>query len=169
MPGSESVAGVPAPATTPAPIDHEAQRTGAITTAGDDRAGICYEVRSYVVDILDKKIPDTPEAQAAADTVFGVIYTIDDDDWATPEAWRKANPNWGVSVPPQEIANKAHKAIQLASAMAIKDELGEREYEARAAGVPAEKAAGIATQIARDRIDQEAHETAVDDPKSQPA
>lgn len=93
-----------------------------ITTAGSDRAGICYEVRSYVCKILQ---------QAAADeTWFGVIYTIDrdenaageaaeqGDDWQAETSWRKANPNWGVSVEPNHIARMATKAMQLPSAQA---------------------------------------------------
>lgn len=92
-----------------------------ITTAGSDRAGICYEVRSYVCKILE---------QAARDeTWFGVVYTIDrdenavgeldqGDDWQSEEAWRKANPNWGVSVEPSHIARMATKAMQLPSAQA---------------------------------------------------
>lgn len=81
-----------------------------ISTAGSDQAGICYEVRSYVVKIL--------EGTAQDDSFFGIIFTIDDeDDWASgPEVWRKANPNWGISVDPEEFARKIQKAIQLASA-----------------------------------------------------
>ena len=82
----------------------------AITTAGSNEAGICYEVRTYLTRILEQKIQD--------DTVFGIIFTIDeDDDWASgPEVWRKANPNWGVSVNPEEIGKKIQRATQLASA-----------------------------------------------------
>ena len=80
-----------------------------ITTAGFNRTGICYEQRAYVSKILNGSVND-PE-------YFGIIYTIDeDDDWATPEAWAKANPNWGVSVNPQDIERKARKAIEMASA-----------------------------------------------------
>ncbi len=79
-----------------------------ITTAGSDRAGVCYEVRSYVIKIL--------EGVAQDDRVFGIIYGIDDDDdWADPESWKKANPNWGVSVFPEAIAAEAHQALQMAS------------------------------------------------------
>jgi phage terminase large subunit-like protein len=81
-----------------------------ITTAGSDQAGICYEVHQFVVRIL--------EGTAKDESYFGIIFTIDDDDdWAAgPQVWRKANPNWGVSVDPEEIAQKCQKAIQLASA-----------------------------------------------------
>lgn len=81
----------------------------AITTAGFDRSGICYEERSYISKVLDRVIED--------EEYFGVIYTIDDaDDWADPASWQKANPNWGVSVKPEAIEREARKALQMASA-----------------------------------------------------
>jgi phage terminase large subunit-like protein len=80
-----------------------------ITTAGNDRSGICFEVRSYVIDILSGKKHD--------EAVFGIVYTIDKkDDWALESSWIKANPNWGVSVFPNDIGQKATKAMQTASA-----------------------------------------------------
>jgi phage terminase large subunit-like protein len=82
-----------------------------ITTAGSNRSGICYEVRSYVKGVLEGKIVD--------DTQFGVIYSIDDDDdWTSEIALRKANPNWGVSVQPEVVSALLQKAIQLPSASA---------------------------------------------------
>lgn len=81
----------------------------AITTAGFNRAGICYEQRTYVTKILDGVAKD--------EEYFGIIYTLDEgDDWTDPEVWRKANPNWGVSVDPGDIARKARKAKEMASA-----------------------------------------------------
>lgn len=63
----------------------------AITTAGSDRAGICYELRDYTIKVLKGVIQD--------ETWFGIIYTIDEGDlWHDPAVWRKANPNLGVSV-----------------------------------------------------------------------
>ena len=80
-----------------------------ITTAGSNRAGICYEQHKYVCRILGRSADD--------DSFFGIIFTIDDeDDWALIENIRKANPNWGVSVDPAEIEKKLQKALQLASA-----------------------------------------------------
>ena len=75
----------------------------AITTAGFNREGICYEIRGYVVKILEGSIED--------DTTFGIIYTLDEgDDWRDPDVWIKANPNLGVSVKPDDIARLAKKA-----------------------------------------------------------
>lgn len=80
-----------------------------ITTAGSDQSGICYEQRTYVTKILEKVFDD--------DTYFGIIYTIDKaDDWLDPNVWEKANPNYGVSVNPDDIDRLAKKAEQLPSA-----------------------------------------------------
>lgn len=82
----------------------------AITTAGSDRSGICYEIRDYVIKILKGVTPD--------DTVFGLIYTIDDgDDWTDEAVWIKANPNLGVSVKLEDLRNKCRKAMQTPSAV----------------------------------------------------
>jgi len=80
-----------------------------ITTAGSNRAGICYEQRAYVVKILSGVHSD--------DTYFGIIYSIDkDDDWTDPAVWEKANPNYGISVYPEDIARLCAKAQQMPSA-----------------------------------------------------
>lgn len=83
----------------------------AITTAGSNRAGVCYEQRDYVCKVLQKIAVD--------ETYFGIIYTIDEDtdDWTTEDAWRKANPNYGVSVNPEDLRRKAAKAMQMPSAV----------------------------------------------------
>lgn len=82
----------------------------AITTAGSNRAGICYEQRTYVTKILDRVVED--------DTYWGVIYSIDDDDdWTDPTIWEKANPNFGVSVYPEDIARLCRKAQEMPSAV----------------------------------------------------
>lgn len=81
----------------------------AITTAGFNRAGICYEQRTYATKVL--------EGLAEDDTYFGVIWTIDEgDDPFDPASWAKANPNWGVSVIPESIERNARVARQMASA-----------------------------------------------------
>lgn len=80
-----------------------------ITTAGTNRAGVCYELRTYTVKLL---------RQAANDeTFFGIIYTIDHsekadevDDWTDPACWIKANPNLGVSVSLEDLQRKCDKA-----------------------------------------------------------
>ena len=80
-----------------------------ITTAGSDRAGICYEQRDYTIKVLDGVIED--------ETWFGAIFTLDeDDDWRDPVNWRKANPNLGVSVLRDDLEAAARKALATPSA-----------------------------------------------------
>ena len=80
-----------------------------ITTSGFNRAGICYEQRAYSLKLLDQVISD--------EEYFSIVYTIDEgDDWTRPETWQKANPNWGISVNPEDIARKARKAMEMAAA-----------------------------------------------------
>ena len=80
-----------------------------ITTAGSNRAGICYEVRGFVKKVLD--------GSAVDETQFGIIYGLDDgDDWTSEEALIKANPNWGVSVMPEVLLPLQAKAMSMPSA-----------------------------------------------------
>lgn len=81
-----------------------------ITTAGSNRTGICYEQRTYLTKILDRVAQD--------ETYFGIIYTLDDGDrWEDESSWAKANPNYGVSVYPDDMARLVAKAMQMASAV----------------------------------------------------
>jgi phage terminase large subunit-like protein len=86
-----------------------------ITTAGSNRTGICYEQRAYVMKVLGGKHPD--------DSYFGIIFTIDKEDvektnyFADPAVWAKANPNFGISVNPDDLARKALKAQKTPSAL----------------------------------------------------
>lgn len=81
-----------------------------ITTAGVNLAGICYEQRSYLMKIL--------EGVAKDESYWGMIYSIDEgDDPFDEQSWRKANPNYGVSVFPAYLQDKARKAQQLPSAL----------------------------------------------------
>jgi phage terminase large subunit-like protein len=95
-----------------------------ITTSGSDRAGICYEVRGFVTQILNDVLIRHDglgykiEGSGAVDeSQFGIIYTIDDtDDWTSEDALIKANPNWGVSVMPEIVIPLQQKAVQMPSA-----------------------------------------------------
>ena len=81
-----------------------------ITTAGSNRAGICYEVRTFVTKLLEGVLED--------DSQFGIIYGLDDgDDWTAEESLIKANPNWGISVRPEVLLPLQAKAMQLPSAV----------------------------------------------------
>ena len=80
-----------------------------ITTAGSNRAGICYEIRTFVNRLLEVLFED--------DSQFGIIYGLDDaDDWTSEAALIKANPNWGISVRPEVLLPLQAKAMQMPSA-----------------------------------------------------
>ena len=80
-----------------------------ISTAGSNRAGICYEVRGFVTKVLNGSVKD--------DSQFGIIYGLDDnDDWTTESALIKANPNWGISVMPEVLLPLQAKAMTMPSA-----------------------------------------------------
>lgn len=80
-----------------------------ITTAGKNPNSFCYEQRGYAIKILEQTAVD--------DSFFALIYTIDEeDDWKDPAIWEKANPNYGVSVSPEDLENQSRKAQEVASA-----------------------------------------------------
>lgn len=82
----------------------------ATTTAGSSLAGICAEKRDYLRKVLQGVIAD--------EAFFGVEYTIDEgDDWRDEATWRKANPNYGVSVQPDDLQRKAREAEHSPSAI----------------------------------------------------
>ncbi len=81
-----------------------------ITTAGFNRASLCWELHEYTQKILNQVSKD--------DSFFGIIFTIDEgDDWRLPETWSKANPNFGLSVKPDDLERKATKAKEMPSAL----------------------------------------------------
>lgn len=62
-----------------------------ITTAGSNLGGPCYEKRRDIIRILERQVED--------ETIFGIIFGIDEDDpWDSPASLKKANPNYGISV-----------------------------------------------------------------------
>lgn len=83
----------------------------AITTAGFILDGICVEVRTYLISVLEGKRQD--------DDVFGYIYTLDaGDDPFKEENWHKANPGLGSSKTIDYLRGMARKAKALPSALA---------------------------------------------------
>lgn len=77
----------------------------AITTAGVDVHGICYDKLEYLQKILDGTVVD--------EQFWGVNYTIDEGDaWDDETTWAKANPNFGVSVSIDDLRRKATEARQ---------------------------------------------------------
>lgn len=79
-----------------------------ITTAGSNLGGPCYEKRRDIIRILEGQVTD--------ETIFGIIYGIDEDDpWDDPESLKKANPNYGVSVFPEFLLAQLEQAKRSAS------------------------------------------------------
>lgn len=76
-----------------------------ITTAGYDLNSICYEQHDYAVKVRDGVLKD--------ERYLPVIYAADiEDDPFIEKTWKKANPNYGVSVKKEYISEQAEKARQ---------------------------------------------------------
>ena len=96
-----------------------------ITTAGSNRAGVCYDQRIYLTKLLNTVLRRHDgmgykvEGEAAQDEAYwGIIYTLDaEDDPLDEGTWQKANPNFGVSVDPDDLRRMASVAKVQASAL----------------------------------------------------
>lgn len=78
--------------------------TLAITTAGYDRNSICWEMHEYARQVIAGTIQD--------DSFFGRIWAAPEDgDWTSPDVWREANPNFGVSLDEEYMDNECRKAV----------------------------------------------------------
>jgi phage terminase large subunit-like protein len=83
----------------------------AITTAGFDQCGICYEIYEYCKAILKGR------EGFQDDSFFAYISQIDAaDDWTDERNWYKANPNLGISVNLEYMRDMCRKALKLPSA-----------------------------------------------------
>jgi phage terminase large subunit-like protein len=85
-----------------------------ITTAGSDLVSPCGDQHLYACQVLDRVITD--------ESFFGFIAHADpEDDWTDEATWKKANPNYGVSVKPEDLRALVAKAIHMpAAAAAVK-------------------------------------------------
>jgi len=82
----------------------------AITTAGYDKQSICYEIYDYAKKIIDGSIKD--------ESFLPVIYEADEeDDILIEETWKKANPNYGISLKKEYMERESKKAETLPSYM----------------------------------------------------
>lgn len=82
-----------------------------ITTAGDDPVSPGGDEHDYACKILDGVLKD--------ETYFAFIAHADkDDNWLTESTWAKANPNWGVSIKPDDMRALAAKAQGIPAAAA---------------------------------------------------
>jgi phage terminase large subunit-like protein len=70
------------------------------------RHSVCYEVYDYACKVRDGVIVDP--------SLLPAIYEAEpDDDWKSPETWRKAHPGLGVSVKEAFFAAECAKAQHL--------------------------------------------------------
>lgn len=75
-----------------------------ISTAGDNIGGPCYQA------MLDAQ--RVVEGNERDDALFAALYGLDEgDDWTTEAALRKANPNFGVSVSAEFLAQERADAL----------------------------------------------------------
>ena len=82
-----------------------------ITTAGDDPISPCGDEHDYAVKILEGVLTD--------ETYYCFIASADpEDDWTLPYTAQKANPNYGISVNPEDLMAKVVKATGIPSAAA---------------------------------------------------
>lgn len=74
-----------------------------ITTAGFNKSGACYAYRENVIKVLRGINRD--------DSLFGIIYTLDDkSEWDDPKMWIKSNPNLGMSLSADYLADQVKDA-----------------------------------------------------------
>lgn len=78
-----------------------------ITTAGDNMNSFCYRRLEYSVKVVNGTVKD--------DTLFAFVSRADQDengevDYTNPIQHQKANPNYGVTIRPEEIMNDALQA-----------------------------------------------------------
>ena len=79
-----------------------------ITTAGFDRQSVCWEKHEYALKVREGIIKD--------ETFLPIIYAADaNDDIFSEDTWRKANPNYGVSLYKEYMQEQANKARTLPS------------------------------------------------------
>jgi len=82
-----------------------------ITTAGGDAVTPCGDQHHYAGQVLEGVLTD--------ESLLAFIAHADaDDDWTQEATWRKANPNYGVSVKPDDMRALVTKAIHMPSAAA---------------------------------------------------
>jgi len=84
-----------------------------ITTAGSDTSGPCYDKHLSAEKVLDGTLEN--------DHLFTAIFGIDQDDsWTDFGNWKKANPNFGVSVYEDNLRAMLRDAEQSPSEQNIK-------------------------------------------------
>jgi phage terminase large subunit-like protein len=85
-----------------------------LTTAGIGQTSICWKHHDYTARVVD------PATGVVDDAWFGFVAGADPEDaFDDPRVWAKANPNFGVSVKAEYLAEKAAKALQFPAAQNV--------------------------------------------------
>lgn len=104
------------------PVMYDAMKTGMgarsqplraiITTAGTDTSGPCYDKHLEAIKVLNGTLEN--------DELFTLVFALDeDDDWKDFAMWKKANPNFGVSVFESYFRGQLRDALQSPSQQSI--------------------------------------------------
>ena len=76
-----------------------------ITTAGNSKTSICWEVHNHAMDLIEGRKIDA--------RFYPVVYSAPQDaDWTDPEVWRSVNPSMGYTVPEEFYHDFCEQAKQ---------------------------------------------------------
>lgn len=76
-----------------------------ITTAGNDRNSICFEMHQKAMDILAGRKIDP--------SFYPIVYGLsDDDDWNDEKCWYKANPSLGQTINIDRVRDMYREALE---------------------------------------------------------
>lgn len=79
-----------------------------ISTVGSDTSSFAYELYDYAKKVQDGIVED--------ETVLPLIYGIEEaDDWTSLEAWKKANPSFGVTLTESFFRSECKRAMEVVS------------------------------------------------------
>lgn len=76
-----------------------------ITTAGNDKNSICYELHTKALDIMNGRKKDT--------TFYPVVYGLtEEDDWTDEANWYRANPSLGYTIQIDRVREAFKNAME---------------------------------------------------------
>mgnify|MGYP002114033468 FL=1 len=76
-----------------------------ITTAGNDKNSICYELHTKALDLMQGRKKDY--------TFYPVVYGLEaDEDWTDEANWYKANPSLGYTIKIERVREAYQNAIE---------------------------------------------------------
>ena len=80
----------------------------AITTAGYDRQSICWEIYNYAKQVQDNIVSD--------ESFYSAIFECEiEDDITDEKVWKKANPNYGISLRKEYMQRESQRAMDVPS------------------------------------------------------